>query len=141
MRSSSGTPAAGRETVAAAQRTLLVLSSMICVLLTLLVGAPGASAYRTKHVCSAPPRGRAACMAERLIVPAQSTPASSAPMARAAVKQRRSARRRAAINNKKPYPGFLTPERLHTAYYAAERNGGGLDADDRRGRRLQRPDG
>ena len=55
MRPFSGNSAAGRETGAPARWTLLVPALMICALVTLLAGAPGASAYRIKHVCSAPP--------------------------------------------------------------------------------------
>ncbi len=95
---------------------VLVLSALVCAAVTLLAGAAGASAYRTKHVCSAPPRGRAACMAERLLIPAQSTPAAARPSVRASAKHRRRAGVRAGIQNKKPYPGFLTPERLDDAY-------------------------
>ncbi len=116
MRRRSGYAAALRETAAPARRTVFVIALMACVAMTLLAGAPGASAFHHKRVCSAPPRGRAACMNERLLVPTQSTPAISAPTKRASGKQRRTARRRAGINNKKPFPGFLTPERLHAAY-------------------------
>jgi hypothetical protein len=116
VRPRRGSAAAGWETIASASRPLCALSVLLCALVTLLAGAPGASAYRTKHVCSAPPRGRAACMAERLLVPAQSAPASTSRSARVAVRRPRRAARRTGINNKKPYPGFLTPERLHAAY-------------------------
>ncbi len=83
-----------------------------CILI-LAAGAGAASAHRFKHVCRRAPAGRAACMAERLLLPPEAGAAARV------LRTRRSgheASRRAGVENKKPYPGFLTPERLHAAY-------------------------
>jgi hypothetical protein len=86
---------------------LCALAAGALVLLSL---SSVAGAYRTKHSCSAPAPGRAACLAMRLLIGNASAQAQAVRTARA------SHRARAAINNNKPFPGFLTPERLHDAY-------------------------
>jgi IPT/TIG domain len=94
----------------------LALPVLVCAAVALLAGPAGASANRIKHVCSVPPPRHAACMAERLLIGAEGSPAPFRATASAAAKHSRRARRHASINNKKPFPGFLTPERLHAAY-------------------------
>ncbi|MFI4991947.1 MAG: IPT/TIG domain-containing protein [Solirubrobacterales bacterium] len=58
-----------------------------------------------KQVCAAPPPGAAACLSERLLI----APGSTASRAIAGSASQ-------AINASKPFPGYLTPERLHAAY-------------------------
>ncbi len=103
---------AARDAQRAGAAPLRVTLLMLCAALACLLAGPvaGASAHRLKHVCSAAPHGRAACMAERLLLGSETSPAP----ARAA-RQGRGAKP-AGLENKKPYEGFLTPERLHAAY-------------------------
>jgi hypothetical protein len=86
---------------------VLIVLALACVLSAPLAAA---SAHRLKRVCSAAPLGRAACMDERLLLGAE----SASTLTRAA--RQRHASARAGVENRKPYEGFLTPERLHAAY-------------------------
>lgn len=72
-------------------------------LILLLPVAAGARAF--KHACRQPPPGRAQCLALRLELGAESQGSAATPDARTR-----------AATNKKPYPGFLTPQLLHEAY-------------------------
>ncbi len=90
-------------------RTLRALAGAAVILLLALVPA-AASAHRTRRVCSAAPHGRAACMSERLLLGGESAPATAR-----SERQRALGKAQPALNGK-PYPGFLTPERLHDAY-------------------------
>src|SRR5271165_610217 len=92
--------------------------SLVCAALACLLAGPvaGASAHRFKHVCSAAPRGRAACTAERLLLGAEPQPTRQAATARLHAARGRHSGRHRAVSNRKPYEGFLTPERLHAAY-------------------------
>jgi subtilase family serine protease len=99
-RGSAAVPLSGRLPV-------LCLGALILALLFSSV----ASAARAKRACSAsPPPGRAACMAMRLLIGPSS---SSAAQPNAGL---RAAGSSAAITNSKPFPGYLTPVRLHEAY-------------------------
>jgi IPT/TIG domain len=89
---------------------------LLCAAASGLGGPAGASAHRIKQVCSAPPPRHAACMAERLLIGAEGSPATFRAAASKTAKHSARTRRHAGINNKKPFPGFLTPERLHAAY-------------------------
>jgi hypothetical protein len=75
-----------------------------------------AGAHRAKHVCSKPPPGSAACLAERLLISPGETPAGARAAARRSLARTHRISRHAGIENKKPYAGYLTPERLHGAY-------------------------
>jgi len=104
----------GRAIMAAAQ----VLLAIACTATACVLFGPvaGASAHRFKRVCSKPPAGRAACMAERLQIGAEPPPAPVVAGARTGTGRVRRSAGRAGIGNKQPFPGYLTPERLHAAY-------------------------
>ncbi|HEY0516210.1 MAG TPA: hypothetical protein VGD00_03740, partial [Solirubrobacteraceae bacterium] len=96
-------------------KTVLAVVSGLCVLcasgaapaaastLPEAVAPTAPSALPAQRVCAAPFPGRAACMAERLLIEPAGT--GAAPTTRAG-----------AGSNNKPFPGFLTPELLHEAY-------------------------
>jgi hypothetical protein len=73
-----------------------------------------AGAYRVQRTCGTPRLGSAACLAETLI-PESLTPADlQADASRRASEAARGVR--PAVTYESPFPGFLTPERLHAAY-------------------------
>jgi hypothetical protein len=73
-----------------------------------------AGAYRVQRICGTPRVGSAACLAETLI-PESLTPADlQADASRRASEAARGVR--PAVTYESPFPGFLTPERLHAAY-------------------------
>ena len=88
---------------ARAGRAALLL--LVCASLTQAATA-GAANLPAHRSCRAPLPGRAACLAMKLeVAPAQTVaPGGAAPQ------------QRAAGANGKPWPGFLTPQRLHEAY-------------------------
>ncbi len=98
---------------------LVLLAAAALVLGVLVLGAGSAAAaarthYRVERVCRAPRPGRAACMALRLL-PASLTPAAL----RASAVRSADARARGAmpaVTYKSPWPGYLTPQSLHSAY-------------------------
>ena len=94
----------GRLTVRLALPALLALLALACW------GAPAAiAAHATRHACDASPApGRAACLAMRLLVAPEgaASPLASPP----------AAGRAGAGSQSKPFPGFLTPQRLREAY-------------------------
>ncbi|HEX4436768.1 MAG TPA: IPT/TIG domain-containing protein [Solirubrobacteraceae bacterium] len=90
------------------RRTFLCALAVGALALLLLSAAAGA--YRTKHACEAPVPGRASCLAMRLLIGNASSQAQPARTVRGRP------RARAAVNETKPFAGFLTPERLHDAY-------------------------
>ncbi len=95
------------------------LRTLLCALLgafaLALWASPAAPAarvhYKSKHSCHNARPGRAACLAMRLLVP--STTSTGTAQARSRTKTRGG---RLGALAKKPFPGFLTPERLHAAY-------------------------
>jgi IPT/TIG domain len=98
-----------------------LLLAVACALLASLIAgvsagaaAPQAKGFRVARVCPPPSPGRATCMALRL-VPSSLT---AADLKANKTRYRRAAARheRVAALRKKPFPGFLTPERLHAAY-------------------------
>jgi hypothetical protein len=93
------------------RRTLLwaLAAGMLLALLS-----PAAGAYRSRHACAAPTRGRASCMAMRLLIGNAFAQTQTQTRALRTARARRGAR--AAITNNKPFAGFLTPARLHAAY-------------------------
>ncbi len=108
----SGDAAGPKRAAAPSGRGLSLPAGLVVVFLLALAPAT-ASAHRFKHVCSAAPHGRAACMSERLLLGAESSPALTRAGRQGA---RRTRARHAGAQNKKPYEGFLTPQRLHSAY-------------------------
>jgi IPT/TIG domain len=83
------------------------------------VGAPAALArgrarYRVHRVCRTPRPGAAACLGMKLVPAAL----SEAQLHANAVRQSREAAAgaRPAVSNESPEPGFLTPQRLRSAY-------------------------
>jgi hypothetical protein len=89
---------------------------MLCLLavLTLALSPGVAAAARFKRACdAAPPPGHASCMAMRLLVGPSS--AQTRPQSNAA----------SAVTASKPFPGFLTPARLHEAYVLPTETGAG----------------
>ena len=96
-----------------------VLTAIACGALLCLLAGPvaGAAAHGFRHVCTKRRPGHAVCTAERLLLAAQSPSPSSPSPSKAALAARVGARRAGAvIDAKKPYAGYLTPERLHDAY-------------------------
>lgn len=97
---------------------LLACALSVCALLCSLGGPAAAQAraggFRVQRVCHAAPPGRAACLGLKL-VPAS---LSAAELHANAVKQSREAGAgaRPAVTVSEPYPGYLTPQRLHDAY-------------------------
>ncbi|HEY1834136.1 MAG TPA: IPT/TIG domain-containing protein [Solirubrobacteraceae bacterium] len=76
--------------------------------------APYAKGFRVARVCPPPAPGRATCMALRL-VPSSLT-ASDLKANKARYRRAAAHREKVPALRKKPFPGFLTPERLHAAY-------------------------
>jgi hypothetical protein len=98
-----------------------VRSSVLCLLGTLvlaLASSPGiAPAARFKRACdAAPPPGHASCMAMRLLISSSSSSASPTSAQPSAA---------SAVTASKPFPGFLTPARLHEAYALPTETGAG----------------
>ncbi len=98
---------------------LLSLLSAAVIVLAAAPATPAAAgtgrhSTRIERVCRAPRRGRAACMAERLI-PASLTPAD---LHASALRDSADARRgvRPEVTYSSPWPGYLTPALLHEAY-------------------------
>jgi hypothetical protein len=90
---------------------LRLLACLLAAATVSLIASTAAPAYSTKHSCSQPRPGRAACLAMRLLIGS----AGATPQAR-----RHGRARGAAKEHSKPFPGFLTPELLHEAYELPE---------------------
>jgi IPT/TIG domain len=97
-------------------RTSVVGAILIALLVLALAPAAGAAraGFRVASVCRAPAPGRAGCLAKRLLPSTLNTARASANKE---LYRRAAARHeRLPALRKTPYPGFLTPERLHAAY-------------------------
>jgi hypothetical protein len=104
-------------------RRTYVVGGLLAVLLGFIFAlgsSPAASAadahprFRVHRLCHTPSPGAAACLGMKL-VPASLTSADLRASADRQSKQQAGAAR-PAVSVKSPFPGFLTPERLHAAY-------------------------
>jgi hypothetical protein len=101
------------------RRAIAVCACVLLLATALAIGSPAADAasgvrFRVERVCHAPRPGRAACLAAKL-VPAS---LSSAQLQASAKRQslETASGGHPAVDVKKPYAGYLTPQRLHAAY-------------------------
>jgi len=111
-------PIAGREQAMTAVRAwialALALAGALALWLSPAASAARSSTYRIQRLCHAPRPGAAACLGLKL-VPASLTPSDlhSGAIAQAG---EAAGGARPAVRYKSPWPGYLTPERLHAAY-------------------------
>jgi IPT/TIG domain len=78
----------------------------------LAASAPGV--YRVQRMCGHAQSGSAACLSARLLPSSLTQSQRAAAAARAA--QAQAAGAQPAVEEESPWPGFLTPQRLHAAY-------------------------
>ncbi|MHB8532648.1 MAG: hypothetical protein ACYDC2_08000, partial [Solirubrobacteraceae bacterium] len=98
----NGAPRSAARARAASAAAAVVLCAV------LLAGAASAIALPARRACAAPSPGRAACMAERLLLDASPGTAGAAP--------RTGAPGGGGPAADKPFAGYLTPQLLHEAY-------------------------
>jgi hypothetical protein len=99
-----------------------VLAALLCAALALIAGpvASGAQAqsasksFRVHRLCRAPRPGAAACLGMKLVPSTLTGAELHANAVRQAGEVARGAR--PAVSVKSPFPGYLTPQRLHDAY-------------------------
>lgn len=91
-------------------RSPSAVRSLAALVLTLALCPSAAAATHAGHACrTTPPAGHAACMAMRLIL----RTGSSSTGAKGSVAKGRTI---SVTAGRRPFPGFLTPARLHEAY-------------------------
>jgi len=102
-------------------RARALRSTVLIGLFALTLSTPGAGAapvrakgFHVANVCRPPAPGRATCLAKRLVPDTLTAPQASAN--RALYKRAAARHQRIPALRKTPFPGFLTPERLHAAY-------------------------
>ena len=113
-RSRTGQQSGGRRALIAAALLLACVLTIGASPSAFAASARSGSAYRVHRLCGAPPRGAAACMGMKLVPTSLTSADLRANAARQATEAASGAR--PAVTYKSPFAGYLTPQRLHSAY-------------------------